>query len=339
MAGIQSTDVVFDDAQAFLRSAVLAGSVRMGVFNFLEAGDRTFDQLARMTKVGRSTLRALVDALVLMGYVVRRGRRYGLSLVSKECLVRGGREYMGDAVGLVAHPTIWSAMGRFADGGRSAEAAIDAGKAPSIVDATGYWVDFAEQSEWLAKPVAEVMVATLGVKNLTEETWVLDVGCGNGLCALALAEANPLVNAILVDRGEVLMVSGEYAERLGVTDRVTMLPGDVFEVLPSRQVDVIIVSLVLHHYDLDTCSRLLRRLGGCLKRGGCIVIHDYLRGETSLEETSIALLAVVMAVCTGGDIYTLGDYRRILRQSGFRGCRSVEASPNGESWLIVATKS
>ena len=338
MRANSSTDVVFGDAQGFLKSAVLACSVRIGVFDFLDSGCATVAELAGVTGLSGTAVRALLDALVAMGYAVRSGAHYSLSPVSKDCLVRGEREYMGDAVDIVAHPAIWSAMGRLAEVARLGGAAIQNTRGPSIVDATDYWIDFAERSDWLTRPVAEAIAVALRADDLTNETWVLDVGCGSGLCGLTLAAANPLVNAILVDRREVLGISGEHAKRLGVADRVTMLPGDALEVLPTRKVDIVIVSLLLHHFDLDTCTRLLRRLGGCMKRRGSIVIHDYLRTETSSGETSIALLAAMLTACTAGDIYTLGDYRRVLKECGFRGCKTFEALPNGESWLIVARK-
>ena len=270
MRGTRPSDIVFDDAQGFLRSAVLASAVRTGVFDILESGDQTVGRLASLTKLSRKTVRALVDALVPMGYVVRRGQRYGLSQVGKECLVRGGREYMGSAVDLIVHPTIWSAVGRFACGTRSVKGAvIEGGGTPAIVGSIDYWVDFAKQAEWLIERAAEVMAAALGAQNLTEETWILDVGCGSGPCALTLAAASPLVNAILVDRQEVLRIAGQHAKRLGVAGRVTMLPGDAFEVLPNREVDIVVVGLLLHHYDLNTCARLLRRLGRCLRLVCC----------------------------------------------------------------------
>ena len=94
---------------------------------------------------------------------------------------------------LIVHPTIW--VGRrvgFACGTRSVKGAvIEGGGTPAIVGSIDYWVDFAKQAEWLIERAAEVMAAALGAQNLTEETWILDVGCGSGLCALTLAAASP----------------------------------------------------------------------------------------------------------------------------------------------------
>ena len=332
-----SADDVFDDAQGFLRSAVLACSVRAGVFDALDSGRDTVAELATATKLDARTARAVLDALVAMGYAVRRGTRYGLCKVSKECLVRGTQEYMGDAVELVAHPAIWSAMGRFAEL-HSRGASTQTASRPWIDDSAEYWIDFAKRSDWLVRPVAAVMAKTLKIEDLREETWILDVGCGSGRCALTLVAANPHVNAILIDRPEVLAIASEHAKQFGITDRVTMLPGDALEVHPTREVDIVIVSLLLHHLDLGTCTRLLRRLRGCMKNESRILIHDYLRDTASPGEASVAMLAAVMAVCTGGDIHTLDDYRRILAECGFQNCSVHEALPDDESWLVMARR-
>ena len=295
-------------------------------------------ELAKVTGWSVTRIRALLDALVALGYVTGRVACYGLSQMSREYLVRGGRNFMGDVVDLVVHPAIWLAMGRVADVERSGGPASQVDGGMSIVDDMHYWVDFAERGDWLSHRAADVMAATLQTKGLGKDTWVLDVGCGNGLCALTLTAANPFMNAILVDRAEVLRSSEKHAKRLGVADRVTLLPGDAFEVLPTREVDIVIVSQLLHHYNIDTCSSLVSRLAGCLSGGGRIVIHEYLRGEEAPSETWIALLGAMMAVCTEGEIHTLADYRRILREGGFGDCEVVEVVPTGDSWLIIAKK-
>ena len=300
----RGTDLVFDDAQGFLRSAVLASCVSSGAVDALGVDGGTVADVAAATGWCRRTARALLDAIVAMGYAEKTQERYTLSQVGKDCLVRGGGWYLGDAVQLITHPEIWSAMGRLAVGSRAAGAAAHAARAPSIMDNRRYWIDFARQSEWIVRPVAETMVSTLGVTELSEETWVLDVGCGNGLCALSLAATNPVVNAVLVDRADVLAVAREHAERLGVSDRVVMLPGDALEVRPPTEMDIVIVSLILHHYDLGTCGRLLRRLAGYMRTGGWMVVHEYLREEPVPGDVTIPLLAAVMTACTMGDVFT-----------------------------------
>ena len=338
MRDSQGADLVFGDAQGFLRSAVLASCVSSGAADALGVRGGTVAGVAEATGWRPRMARALLDALVAMGYAEKADARYTLRQVGKDCLVRGGARYCGDVVQLITHPEIWSAMGRLADVSRVDEAGVEAVGAPSMVDSRRYWSDFARKSEWLVRPVAETMVAALGVKELRKETWVLDVGCGNGLCALGMVASNPVVNAVLVDRADVLAVAGGHAERLGVSDRVVMLAGDALEVGLPMEVDIVIVSLVLHHYDLNTCRRLLRHLGRYMKMGGRMVVHDYLREEPVPEDVTIALLAAVMTACTMGDIHALSDYEEILGQCGFRDWKVVEAAPGGESWLILAEK-
>jgi release factor glutamine methyltransferase len=72
---------------------------------------------------------------------------------------------------------------------------------------------------------------------------VADIGTGCGNIAIAIAAHAPDVRIYAVDSSpEALAVARENAERLGVTGRVTLLPGDLLSPLPE-QVDIIAANL------------------------------------------------------------------------------------------------
>ena len=92
---------------------------------------------------------------------------------------------------------------------------------------------------------------------------LLDVGGGTGIYAMAWLQQHPALRAIVWDRPEVLKVAAEMAEAFGVADRLTCQPGDMFRDPPPADADVVLLSNVLHDWDVPECRSLLTR---CARR-------------------------------------------------------------------------
>src|SRR5262249_51690475 len=93
---------------------------------------------------------------------------------------------------------------------------------------------------------------------------LLDVGGGTGIYSIACLRRNPALRATLWDRPEVLRVATEFAATSEVSERLELLPGDMFtDELPTGA-DVILLSNVLHDWDLPQCRQLLQRCTNAL---------------------------------------------------------------------------
>ena len=58
----------------------------------------------------------------------------------------------------------------------------------------------------------------------------------------------------MFDRPEVLKVAAEMAAEYGVADRVELVPGDMFvDPLPTG-VDLVLLSNILHDWDVPECE-------------------------------------------------------------------------------------
>ncbi|MGE0135511.1 MAG: peptide chain release factor N(5)-glutamine methyltransferase [Dehalococcoidia bacterium] len=72
---------------------------------------------------------------------------------------------------------------------------------------------------------------------------VVDVGTGSGVIALAVAHHAPTAKVYALDAStEALAIAGRNRRRLGLTDRVVLLAGDLLEALPVPA-DVIVANL------------------------------------------------------------------------------------------------
>src|SRR5262249_30530494 len=114
-------------------------------------------------------------------------------------------------------------------------------------------------------PVLAERVDLSGVRVL------LDVGGGTGIYAYAFLRKYPQLRAIVWDRPEVLKVASELAAAHGVAERVECWPGDMFtDAVPEAE--VMLLSNVLHDWDVPECKALLRRCAERLPHGGRVLI-------------------------------------------------------------------
>jgi demethylmenaquinone methyltransferase/2-methoxy-6-polyprenyl-1,4-benzoquinol methylase len=105
---------------------------------------------------------------------------------------------------------------------------------------------------------------------------VLELGCGTGQ-----------VTAVLVDRGaRVVGVDGMEEMLVGArrrAPRATLLLGDAVDTDVGTGYDRVVLSFVLHNFDADGRTRLLRRAAGALAPDGLVGVLEWAqpRGETT----------------------------------------------------------
>lgn len=104
---------------------------------------------------------------------------------------------------------------------------------------------------------------------------VLDVGCGPGVVACALAGSLPDAHVTAIDSSEPLLARvTRAAAAAGVGDRVHALHGDLDGDLPAGgAVDVVWAGMVLHHVADPVAT--LRHLRDLLRPGGTLVMIEF----------------------------------------------------------------
>jgi ubiquinone/menaquinone biosynthesis C-methylase UbiE len=148
---------------------------------------------------------------------------------------------------------------------------------------------------------------------------VLDVAAGHGLFGIALAKLNPNARVVATDWAAVLDVARANANAAGVGDRVATLPGNAFDLDFGNDVyDVVLLTNILHHFDVPTCESLLRKLRAALKPGGRAVTLEFVPDEGRVTPPESAMFALTMLATTpAGDAYTFAQYERMFAAAGF----------------------
>lgn len=311
-----SLPLIWDTFTGYQRTAALKAAIELDVFTHIAAGAATVEALVAQCHAAPRGLRALLNHLVMDGFLTKDGERYGLSATAAALLDRNAPAYVGSAITFIASPTVMQGFMHLTDAVRRGGTAIpeDGALAPEHP----MWVEFARAMTPLAGMTALLLGNLLEVEQAPG--WkVLDIAAGHGMFGITLARMNAGVHVTAVDWKNVLAVAEAHARAAGVTERFRTISGSAFDVPFGDGYDLVLLPNFLHHFDPPTCERLLAKSRAALKPNGRVVIVEFVPNDDRSGPPDAVRFALVMLAGTpGGDAYTFAEYQTMLRTAGFR---------------------
>jgi SAM-dependent methyltransferase len=299
-----------------------AAVAHFNVFGRLTEGPLSFDDLRRELGLAERPAVVLLTALRAFGLLTRDGAgRFDLSELAREHLVPGSAFDVTGYVGLAADsPGVREILERL----RANQPAGGKPEAPGAAFIYREGIESAMEHEAAARRltlalagrarnVAPVLAEGLP---LADARLVLDVGGGTGIYSIAWLQKHPPLRAIIWDRPEVLKVAHEMAVYYGVADRLECRPGDMFRDPLPGGTDVVLLSNVLHDWDVPECRTLLARCAAVLPPGGRLLIHDVFLNDALDGPLPIALYSAALFCLTEGRAYSAAEYRAWLTEAG-----------------------
>ncbi|MDB4477515.1 methyltransferase, partial [Rhodopirellula sp.] len=120
----------------------------------------------------------------------------------------------------------------------------------------------------------------------------------------------------MLDRPEVLKVADEMAQDYNIMDRIEFMPGDMFADQLPTNINLILLSNILHDWDVAECQQLVNRCVAALAPGGRILIHDVFLNDEHDGPLPIALYSAALFSLTEGRAYSVKEYRAWLHDAG-----------------------
>jgi ubiquinone/menaquinone biosynthesis C-methylase UbiE len=181
------------------------------------------------------------------------------------------------------------------------------------------WVEFAENMAPMMGPLAGPLGA-LVLEGYTGPMRVLDIAAGHGLFGIEIAKQNRQAHVTGLDWANVLKVAVANAEKVGVEDRYDLLPGSAFDVEFGGPYDAVLLTNFLHHFDVPTNVRLLKKVRAALKPGGRAVTLEFVPNEDRVSPPMAAAFSMTMLATTAsGDAYTFKELAGMYAEAGFTG--------------------
>ena len=290
------------------------------VFDRFAGGPVTADELRADLGLAERPAAVLLTALRAFGLLEEEAGRLDLSELAREHLTTGGPFDVGDYVRMAADsPGVLTMVERLRSNRPAGSAPEESGAAFIYREGIESAMEQEEAARRLtlalagrARNVAPVLAERA---QLGSARTLLDVGGGTGLYSIAFLQKNAGLRAVVWDRPEVLKVTAELAAAHGVADRLECRPGDMFaDAAPPA--DVVLLSNVLHDWDVPECRRLVSKCAAALPRGGRLLIHDVFLYDALDGPLPIALYSAALFCVTEGRAYSAAEYRGWLREAG-----------------------
>lgn len=310
-----SPELFFDTMFAPQRTAALKAAIDLEVFTAIGDGARTVAAIAKECAASERGIRILCDNLAIMGFLTKGAGGYELTPDSAAFLTKRSPAYVGGAVEfLYSRETARS----FENLSEIVRRGTIPAEANTVSDDNPIWVTFARAMGPLMMPQAQAIADVLHVQ-AAGSVQVLDIAAGHGVFGIVLAQRNPAAQVVAVDWAPVLAVATENARAMGVIDRYRALDGDAFAVEYGTGFDIALLTNFLHHFDRQTCVRLLKKSRGALKRGGKLAILEFVPNDDRITPPLAAAFSLTMLGGTSaGEAYTFREHEGMLEEAGFR---------------------
>jgi 2-polyprenyl-3-methyl-5-hydroxy-6-metoxy-1,4-benzoquinol methylase len=331
-----SPELLFETINGFQRTAAIKGAIELDLFTAIGEGADSAAAVAKKRNAAERGVRILCDYLTILGFLTKNGNRYALTPDSAMFLDRRSPAYMGSMVNFLT-------LREFTDqqyGDMAAtvrKGGTIAGQGTLEAD-NPIWVEFARSMMPLMMPaaqaIAELLKTAVGGK---ERKRVLDVAAGHGLFGITLAQKYSNVEVSALDWAKVLDVAKENARKSGVAERYRTLPGSAFEVDPGKNYDAVLLTNFLHHFDVPTCEKLLRKFHAALNKGGKVAILEFVPNPDRITPPMAASFSLIMLASTpSGDAYTFAEFESMLKNSGFSAVTRHDLTGSPET-VVIAT--
>jgi ubiquinone/menaquinone biosynthesis C-methylase UbiE len=313
---------IFELFRGSYGSELLTAAVtHFDLFGQLERRPMSWDDLRSALGLAPRAAHVLVTALRSMGLLGEAGGRLCLTELAREHLLPGGDFDVGDYIGLAAtSPGVLAMVERLktdrphqGDDGGTAFIYRDGIESAMEAEPSARHLTMALAGR--AKNVAPALAETV---DLRQSRLLLDVGGGTGIYTVALLQKYPRLRAIVLDRPEVLKVARQLATEYAVLDRLQWVAGDMFKQPFPEDVDAILLSNVLHDWDLPECQTLIGRCASALASDGRLFIHDVFLNDSLDGPLPIALYSAALFSLTEGRAYSAAEYRGWLQAAGLQ---------------------
>ena len=303
--------------RAYVVARTVYAAAKLGLADQLGTGPKSAADLAGPMHVHAPSLHRLMRTLASIGILTEQtGRRFGLTDLG-EALKTG-------APGSARSSVLISGSPAFQSGWDNLVYSVQTGN-PGFEKAHGItYFDYLAQHPEYASLFSEMMVglhsqepsAVAAAYDFSIFKTIVDVGgaTGNMLATVLARHSGP--RGILFDRPHVVQDAPALLDAKGVSNRVTIEPGNFFESVPAWA-DAYILSHILHDWNEDQCLMILDRVHKAMNAAAHLLIVEMVIPPGDAPHPG-KMLDMTMLVQMGGQERTADEYEILLSKGGFR---------------------
>src|ERR1700747_543139 len=209
---------------AYAPPLIISAGVSNKVFDSLEDGAKTPEQIAEETGASARALGILMNALVGLGLLKKdRQGKYSLTPESAAFLLSKKPGTHAGFFGTIA-PQLISRWLRLSDIVREGRPAVAVNQE---MEGTEFFSQLVEKIIPMSYPAAQRLGNHLKIAKTKNDVRVLDLAAGSGIWGIALAQKSSRVRASAVDWAGMIPTTKRITEKFGVRDRFNFVEGDL----------------------------------------------------------------------------------------------------------------
>ncbi len=284
-------------------------------FTLLNKNPMTFDEICDEMRIHPRPADVLLSLLLCMELIEVRDRMYGLTEPAAKYLVGNSpcslvpyyaslknrpqciefREVLN-----TGKPAGWSS-------GKGGEDWIKSMRDETFADSFTAAMD--SRGRFLAGQLA-------GKLDLGQHKALLDIAGGSGVYACSIARLNRHLKATVLEIPPVDLAAARSIESKGMSSRVNVISGDMFEELPAGY-DVHLFANAFHDWDIESVKKLVANSFKSLASGSMIAVFDAHLNQFKNGPLSVAEYSCLLMHSTEGRCYSTKEICDILMTAGF----------------------
>jgi SAM-dependent methyltransferase len=307
---------IFGALTAYQVSAALKAGIELGLFTAIAEGNKTVPTIAGRCNASERGVRILCDFLTIAGFLSKgNSREYDLAPDAAVFLNAHSPAYMGTVVDFILRPELTAPFNDLTRIVRTGTTTMpDKG---TVTEEHPAWETFARAMMPMMAMPAQQLAAMVSCPT-DRPIRILDIAASHGLFGIAFAQRYPNAHVTALDWPKVLEVATENAGKMGVGDRLELLPGDAFAVPFGSGYDLVLLTNFLHHFDPPTNEELLRKVHASLAPGGQAAALEFVPNPDRVTPPGAAAFSMMMLGSTpSGDAYTFEELRSMFANAGF----------------------
>jgi ubiquinone/menaquinone biosynthesis C-methylase UbiE len=302
----------------FRAARVVLTANNYNIFEHLKIA-RTAGQLADILDTNFRATEILLDAVASLGLLAKQGKRYKITALAKQFMLKESPTYQGD---MLRHAdSLWKSWSNL-------DTTIKTGlpSRPEGRDHEAFIRAMHNNAVFRAPAVVKAL-------DLRKVKTALDLGGGPGTYSIELAKQGIAVT--LFDVPSTLEVAKSFIQKSKVKT-IELKAGDFHTDPIGKDYDLVLLSQVFHSYSEEENCALLEKVRNALNPRGQVAIHEFFLKPNRAYPPEGALFSINMLVNTSmGRSYSPQEMKRWLAKTGFKNIREKLIN---DTMLVTGTK-
>lgn len=323
-------------AYGYMASQALFAALEIDLFTLLSRGAKSGEDIAAETGVAENRMETLLAGLVSLGLVTSDGGRFENSPASQTYLVKGAPADFGEYLRVVNGRMFYQGFSKLDAALRGERAFSDKG----FYDGIFYQNQLDAKDFSAAQHMGSMGPATMLARRLPLQgaRKLLDVAGGSGAFSITFCNANPGLEAAILDFPETVETARKFVGEAGLASRISHVEGNALTtVWPGKQ-DVVLMSYLWSAVGGDDIAELAGRAESALNPGGMIIVHDFMADNDRSGPPIAAWHLMGSMIDNPGAVCLTPEFvSDCLARAGFTGAQTMDLVP-GTTRVATARK-